>query len=447
MFVASLKHLHAPALNQGGYNKAFGLSRQPIVVFLLFASNGPVISLVGQIRVAEIAILLVTIVNFSKMARSLRKPEITLVAWFMLSAFSYLLLDAVNQGIEVSTLKRVSTYIILGALVLSIKWLIGDSARLLVAALLGFALSFAIVLVFNIQVPSASYHLVPWRLGLGMAATLAVTTLIVIFPRLRILGFSALAFLILIHLAQNSRNLAMMTTITLVITAIAYLFGSPIPRRVNLSRYVKYGVVGILTIFMFPAISSTLTGMNVLPEEMQQKMESQLSNQFGIVAAARPDVFASIYGITKKPFTGYGSSTVDPEVIQFYAAVAAASFRSGADQIYRYILEDEPQNGTPSHSHLFGAWVDAGILAAISWFVVGLLCFRTLVQAASYKNVWTPLVVLIASATLWNILFSPGPIRLEMALSIVVLLFVGRKMTVERQNWLLRRSALRGAKG
>ena len=61
----------------------------------------------------------------------------------------------------------------------------------------------------------------------------------------------------------------------------------------------------------------------------------------------------------------------------------------------------------PSHSHLFGAWVEAGILEILCWLWAGWVTIRGLQAAIIQPTPWTGFIVFIGLSLLWDILFSP----------------------------------------
>ena len=78
---------------------------------------------------------------------------------------------------------------------------------------------------------------------------------------------------------------------------------------------------------------------------------------------------------------------------------------------------------TPSHSHLFGAWVDAGFLASIAWIFVVMFSLQLLMSTSFYRDALTPLTLFITLTMLWDIIFSPGPNRIETGLFLTFLFF------------------------
>lgn len=398
---------------------------------MLFATNGPVLSLVGQLRYSELLILLIGLINARHVKKSIRKMEWRIGLLFLLTALTYLIMDLFNHGIKTSTVSRVGSYMILCALLFSIKWIIGDSKAKLVAALLGFSLSFLIVLILNVPVPSASYHVAPWRLGLQFAMTLMVCTLIFQFPRYYSLGLVVLSILIFLHFWFGSRSFALITLIVLLVALWVRFNGRDLPIKPSGASLLRtIGYCAMATFLVFRLMQSPVF-LSILPNEMQNRMEVQLQNPFGLFAAARPDVATAIHGIFQRPMTGFGSSTVDPEVLSFYARVAAASYFEVEDAIYLNLINREWSSGTPSHSHVFGAWVDAGIVAALSWMAVLLFSFSILAQVTRYRSPLTPLATLVAATLIWDVLFSPGPTRLTVALLLVVQFFVKQYLVKE----------------
>ena len=72
------------------------------------------------------------------------------------------------------------------------------------------------------------------------------------------------------------------------------------------------------------------------------------------------------------------------------------------------ITREELRNGfIPSHSYLFGAWVDAGILGAVFWAWVFVMTARILLRVHPANTELLPVVAFLAFLLLWNIPFSP----------------------------------------
>jgi hypothetical protein len=166
------------------------------------------------------------------------------------------------------------------------------------------------------------------------------------------------------------------------------------------------------------------TSADLLPEGLQRKTEAQLNNPFGLLFGGRPDTATAVYAITKRPLLGYGTTNVNPEILLFYrelnASVLSNLIRPDAAAAIAYTREWSL--GTPSHSHLFGAWVDAGVLAALCWLFYLWIAIYVLQRSFFWRHPFQPLFVFVSLLILWDTLFSPGPHRMDVAIRFTVLM-------------------------
>ncbi|XDZ65781.1 hypothetical protein AB8880_12810 [Alphaproteobacteria bacterium LSUCC0684] len=323
-----------------------------------------------------------------------------------------------------TTLKKVGTYSILSVVFLIITWLTGKNEHRIFAALSGFAISFAVVTVFGLQIPNNNFHSNPWLVGLGEGITLLPLVLIAFLPRFSMFFTGGAWFVLFAHFHLGSRNLLLVTFITLLLVYFSRRVGSSDPAEFTwrkLGRITRVTGVGVIVIiFTFFALLSK----DLIPERMSQKVIGQMNTEYGLIAAARPDVLASIVGISKYPMTGYGSGMVDDEVFENYARFASGGSKSAYNETYS---KKHEMVSSPSHSHLFGAWLDAGFLAAISWIFVLIFCIRMLATASFYRDPFTPLAIFLSLSTMWDVVFSPGPNRVELSLGLATLFLIARR--------------------
>jgi hypothetical protein len=61
----------------------------------------------------------------------------------------------------------------------------------------------------------------------------------------------------------------------------------------------------------------------------------------------------------------------------------------------------------PSHSHLFGAWVEAGIFGGVFWFWLLLLSVRALYAAVNIRTGASLIIAFCMFLLIWDVLFSP----------------------------------------
>ena len=67
----------------------------------------------------------------------------------------------------------------------------------------------------------------------------------------------------------------------------------------------------------------------------------------------------------------------------------------------------EKSNLIPTHSHLMQAWVWAGILGALFWFVVLIIIIKSLILSIRFRHELTMLTIFISIKLIWDLLFSP----------------------------------------
>lgn len=418
-------------------------------LFGLMLGYGGVLRVVGELRYIEIVICAIGVFKIFDAWRALQTNEKVMVLLLVLSACAQAVSDIYNDSALDASAKRVSTYLILALLVIAINWITLDKLNRLRAMILGFAVSYFIIYATAGVAGMGGalveiYEVEPWRLGLGYAVTLIVCLIPTFFRGMRYLSPALLVILAGVHVSQGGRSMAITTSVTAVIMLFAVTWGRNRPTRPNAARKFMMLVLGISALMALLQTATFMTNNRMMPsEELQRRMEQQLSSQYGLLAAARPDTIAAMYAITKRPIMGYGSSGYDYDVYRFYSFVALSS--SFGTESYDGLLQNQMNKewtiAMPSHSHLFGIWVDAGVMGIFSWLAVLWLSFSVVVQASYFRSRWAAIFIFLAISNMWDVLFSPGPIRIDMALRIVTLLTALRMMNgigpkIEVRNWL-----------
>jgi hypothetical protein len=137
----------------------------------------------------------------------------------------------------------------------------------------------------------------------------------------------------------------------------------------------------------------------LLGEGAKENYEMQASGKYGLFLGGRSEVLVSSRAILDSPFLGHGSWAKDDQ----YSMLLTELRRQAG-----YIAGPEDEEGLiPAHSHLLGAWVEAGFLGAIFWGWVLSLPARVLLRPHILMDRLTPLMVFFAFLVIWDILFSP----------------------------------------
>jgi O-antigen ligase len=137
----------------------------------------------------------------------------------------------------------------------------------------------------------------------------------------------------------------------------------------------------------------------MLGENARQKYEQQAGGELGLLIGGRSEILVSFRAIMDSPIIGHGSWAKD--------------YRYVNELIYlKRVLGYSPGQSNelgliPTHSHLFGAWVEAGILGAVFWIWVLSLPIRGMVMIIGVKENFTPLFVFFGFLLIWHVLFSP----------------------------------------
>lgn len=396
-----------------------------LAVFGLFALYGPAFELLGQLRYVEVAVLLFLFVNAHRAWAYVDRLTRILLMLFVLTAIGQTLSDMFNGVYADSTVKRVGTYVIFIAILLACKLLSLAEWTRLRWILAGYCLSW--LFIYFVGTSAAEYYQDnPWRLGLGWAFTLAICLGLSLLPRLYLVSLAALLPVAALHIVLGSRSIALFTLFVFVASAYASVFGKAIPPKVSMKRFLM--ALGILSFGIAAGYYSLIwaTEKRLLPAGVQERTEAQVYSQYGLAATARPETAASLNAIAERPWVGWGSTAYDPVIWRYYIDLLTANWRERSDfrTIYQDTFYQEWEGGLPSHSHFFGAWVDGGILASLSWLAVLVISILAIMQGLAWRHPIVPVFIFIASTTIWDVLFSPGPHRMDMALRLTLLTFV-----------------------
>jgi hypothetical protein len=415
-----------------------GLSE--LMVFLLFSSYGPTVHFLGHLRITEIMLIFLWLVYLQKGIIYVGFRSALLMMLFFLTAAMHIISGFVNSSPGELIVSRAGTYFILIALIASMSAILKNDARLIVAALLGYCASYVLTFVLGTS-PFDAYYNVPWRLGLGYSASLALAIFFVFFRRFLPLSGVAFFALGLLHLYFSSRNLALTSFVVAAFCVWSAMQRRRRPRQTKFYSYLAFalGVLIAVPLVEWALISFASNGL--LTSELSAKILVQAAHSQGFWVAARPETFAAISAIQKYPWLGVGPGVVNAEVLEISAAYAAEALVGRTEEfesIKGAILQSGLSTGTQAHSHVIGAWVDAGLFAAVCWVVLFGFCITLLVKISGLLDGWAPTCLFISICTMWDIVFSPGPHRLDIALRIIVIFFALRRLEIDYSSVKLR---------
>jgi hypothetical protein len=240
----------------------------------------------------------------------------------------------------------------------------------------------------------------PWKFGLGPPVTL-MGALLASHPaiyRKPVLATGIFVVLGVVNLKLGFRSLGGVCFLSgfLVLLAARSAHLMRIDRRA-LRTFTALGAC-VLVGFIVVEAYGYAAGHGLLGRQAQQKYDLQQSS-LGILSG-RPEIVVAARAIRDSPIIGHGSWAKDPKYV---AALQEELHRSG----YGLSTVPKSQDLIPTHSHLFGAWVEAGILGALFWFWALALATSVLPRLHRLADGRVALVAFLAVSFLWDVLFSP----------------------------------------
>jgi len=278
--------------------------------------------------------------------------------------------------------------------------LYGSRRRL---ALFCFSLTMGSFLTFLIN-PSEYAQSDPWKFGIGASVTFLVVlmTALPFVQRVWILPSLMIAGVALLSVTLGSRSLGGITLMAALYVFVQQLLG----RRQRIARpsafrTVAFLVAGAVIAGGLLTLYGQAAEQGVLGADAREKYELQAGagGAFGVLLGGRSEIFVASQAIADRPIIGHGSWAKNPE----YAARLLLLDRFG----YEVNFLSAESELIPTHSHLFGAWVEAGIAGAVFWFWVMFLALRVLSNMFLARETLSPLIVFSAILFAWDIVFSP----------------------------------------
>jgi hypothetical protein len=256
----------------------------------------------------------------------------------------------------------------------------------------------------------------PWKFGLGIPVTLLVCLLSsVVAFRWRLAAVTLVLLIGAVNVYLGFRSLGGICLATAVFCQARFTYRTAGARAAILSSVaLLVGAWAITAVYAYSA-----TG-GALGDRARQTYLSQSRGEGGILLGGRSDLIGATAAIMDSPLIGHGSWARDPE----YAALEADVL---SEMGYRNALVLRDPDLIPSHSHLFGAWVTAGILGAAFWIWVVWLTVRALLPASGSEPLY-PFLVFVALLLIWDTFLSPygAEQRFQETYSIYAMIFLSR---------------------
>ena len=245
----------------------------------------------------------------------------------------------------------------------------------------------------------------PWKFGIAAALNLAVFLLA---SRNEFRGrwaiFLGLAIAILnIAMGTRSAGGACLAAVLCLLITRSMRRRNPAKRKIGASSVIAIAASIILGLWGLIWAYQYSAGNGTLGEDARRKYEREAGGKYGILLGGRMDMVGAFFAIYDSPILGHGSWAKDPKyLLAQEQALALMGYPVEGD-----VSPDTLKEGLiPSHSHILGAWVDAGILGALFWILVLFMTLKRLARVQPLSAPLLPLAVFSAFTLLWDIVLS-----------------------------------------
>lgn len=271
-----------------------------------------------------------------------------------------------------------------------------------------------------------------WKFGFAGPTTTLLLMSFMLLPMLRSPS-SLVGPMIMVALGAFSAfmdyrswgGILMVSAAFLSVPAILRLVGLR-PRPLSYGRMAVVGVLLLATAFGALKIYGSAAQSGLLGEKSREKYETQAAlGDLGILLGGRNESLVTVQAIMDSPLIGHGSWAKD----RYYAELRQLLlYKLGFTN--RFI---EPENDLiPTHSHLLGAWVEAGVGGAVFWLGILAMIMASLRRLYASDDPIRPYLVFLMFLFIWDILFSPfgAQRRLTNGFLLVAMLYALRASTL-----------------
>ncbi|MFH0938677.1 MAG: O-antigen ligase family protein [Planctomycetota bacterium] len=370
------------------------------------------IQLVGRLFISEIIMLLVIAIKAIGSGLSIdRRAEIILKlagVWL----FAQIMTDLARQSAFEDYSRGWAKIIFFTANLCFMAQFLRTSRTILIFAL-GFAASTLLAFLINPNLaPNADGY---WKFGYSHSVTIAGLALLIPLRKHTTFCGMGLLSLATVNLLLGCRSMAGLIVATMM---IQFMRSSDDQSAIadTPSRVFRVASALILIGVIFTSIYEYALD-NAWTEYSLRDKQNRQSGDFGSIFGGRAEIWASSRAIMDSPIIGHGSWAKNPIYAEYLLDLC--------DYGYTIKLPTE-SDLIPAHSHIFGAWVEAGVLGVFIWGYILGLTFRAISISLSNITPLSPLVEFIMLSFLWAILFSPlgATVRISSAISITIILWL-----------------------
>ena len=382
----------------GGPSRAYAVQWWDVFAFVIPSLVFVEVEVVGRVFLTDLLLLAVLpfLLLFRGVAPLRRRVPLTFLGLWLLW-----LIGLVGSDLYVDTpshdlARGWAKVVLMGLHFITLYLLLDGRPRRVVLFALGLVVGWILV-YFTSAHPSAVHQ--PWKFGYGPAVTwlLVLAACILGTQRAWVVAILTLAGgLNFLFGFRSLGGVCFVSAAFIVVTA----FWRP---SMTIRLWRTGAVIALLALFGWGVYQGyqMLAGAGLLGERALLHNMRQSGGDFGLLFGGRSEVLVAARAISDSPIIGHGSWARDCR----YAEMLVPLLSEFGYSAYHY---DPYENCLiPTHSHLTGAWTEAGITGGFFWFwVLGFIAV-VLQHNLSASNRLTPLVVFVAFVLVWDVLFSP----------------------------------------
>ncbi len=251
----------------------------------------------------------------------------------------------------------------------------------------------------------------PWKFGLGPGLTYTAAAFGATPLSARIFGLygeaAPLAIMGVLNLAMNSRSAFGMAMAGVAFGAFKrYLDKFPRLRvAFNPGTFAALGLGGMVFARGLIAVYATAAENDWLGDAAKEKYEAQTSGDLSLLQAGRLESLVSTQAIADLPLLGHGSWARDLR----YTVLLRNILESKGFEIKGEI--ESGDDLIPTHSHLLGAWVEAGVLGGVFWAAVCVIAVMAIYRTLKQPGVPATYLGFIFFNLIWDVWFRLSRIR------------------------------------
>ncbi len=365
------------------------------------------VHLVGQLPIAEIvAIPTLPFLLLTRRKEIFRPGLRTVYVLLLLWLIGQVVTDAVRRTATVDRMIADAGIVFFAMDIMLLAAFISNSDRRKVLFFLGFGVGVILGTRFDPTGWAPDY---PWKFGYGPGVILLVVLLSCFFYKRRAYPVVILLYmgLILVNLLANYRSpiLFLIVSGILVIPVIPERIGRLrlLPRNGRVAQVALLSALGLAGGWAAQAAVSWATNRGLAGEEARRKNLAQMESKGGLLFGGRPEIFVSMIAVKDSPIIGHGARAKDYRYIELLADIGEERNLPGDPQFDEELF----QGLIPTHSHLIGSWVTAGILGSLVWFYLFWIALKSLVETVALRPPLAPLYTYLLIMLVFDTWFSP----------------------------------------